>query len=65
MSRNWGTIMSNMCVVKNRFFDIFHIYMLTLGTEWYPFLIKKYEVAAFEIRIEHYHTMFRSIFTFS
>ena len=30
-----GTIMSNFCVVKNRFFEIFHIYRYTLGTEWY------------------------------
>ena len=50
-----GTIMSNFCVVKNRFFEIFHIYRYTLGTEWYPkwypngtqnFSIEKYEVSA-------------------
>ena len=36
-----GTIMSNFCVVKNRFFEIFHIYRYTLGTIgvplWVPF----------------------------
>ena len=51
-----GTIMSNFCVVKNRFFEIFHIYRYTLGIErypkWYPYgtqnlFVENYEISAF------------------
>ena len=52
-----GSIMSNFCVVKKRFFEIFHIYRYTLDTaEWYPkwypndtqnFFIEKYEISTF------------------